>query len=555
MGVILAVAGSAVGLGNFLKFPGQVAIHGGSAFMIAYVASFLLVGLPFAMMEWTAGRKIGDRYHSVPWTFFAFFKRPSAKAMAAAAVVIPFIICAYYTYIEAWCLGYAASFLAGKLNFASVGDASAFFSDFVGLKENGSAMEFSLDKVGVYFFAVFFINFYLIYKGVSKGIERFCKIAMPVLILIAVVLIIRILTITPPASSQSSINQGLGFMWNPTKVVMQTNAGGEWTDVKRLVGDADILKAEAEIKDNPEFRIAKITLAEQLLNPSIWIAAVGQVFFSMSVGMGIIISYSSYLRKKDDVVLSALTSASANEFCEVCLGGMITVPAAVAFLGLGGVAGACASLFDLGFNVLPMVFLQMPAGSIFGFLFFFLLFLAAITSSISILQPSLDFFREVLNIDKNKAIAILFTLMFAVSFYTAYFSEGLAALDTLDFWVGQTLLFVIATYEIIMFSWVYGAEKLVIDANKNSIIRLPRFYSKIWRYFTPAILVAVFAGWFSTDVLGLFGGKLSYQISNLTSGKSPVALASVGVIALLTFVFAAMIFASKSYKDLKEAEE
>ncbi|MBO6103194.1 MAG: hypothetical protein J6P03_08095, partial [Opitutales bacterium] len=153
------------------------------------------------------------------------------------------------------------------------------------------------------------------------------------------------------------------------------------------------------------------------------------------------------------------------------------------------------------------------------------------------------------------AIAILFTLMFAVSFYTAYFSEGLAALDTLDFWVGQTLLFVIATYEIIMFSWVYGAEKLVIDANKNSIIRLPRFYSKIWRYFTPAILVAVFAGWFSTDVLGLFGGKLSYQISNLTSGKSPVALASVGVIALLTFVFAAMIFTSKSYKDLKEAEE
>ena len=117
MGVILAVAGSAVGLGNFLKFPGQVALYGGAAFMIAYVMSFLLVGLPFAMMEWTVGRKIGDKYHSVPWTYYSFFRKPSAKIVAAVAVVIPFVICSYYTYIEAWCLGYAVNFATGALDF------------------------------------------------------------------------------------------------------------------------------------------------------------------------------------------------------------------------------------------------------------------------------------------------------------------------------------------------------------------------------------------------------------------------------------------------------
>lgn len=556
MGVILAVAGSAVGLGNFLKFPGQVATYGGAAFMIVYVASFLLLGLPFAMMEWTAGRKIGDRYHSVPWTFVSFFKRPSAKVAAAVSVVIPFVICSYYTYIEAWCLGYATNFLVGNFNFESVKDSAKFFGEFVGVQENGSAIGFSLTKVGAYFFIVFGINFFLVYKGVSKGIERFCKIAMPLLILIAIILVIRVITITPPKNSGASINQGMGFMWNPTQVVLQVNAENDkWTDVKRLVGESEIAQAREQTKENPKMRVLEIPLSRQLLNPSIWIAAVGQIFFSMSVGMGIIISYSSYLRKKDDVVLSALTSASANEFCEVCLGGMITVPAAVAFLGVSGVLGSCASLFDLGFNVLPMVFLQMPAGWIFGFLFFFLLFLAAITSSISILQPSLAFFQEVLGITKKPAVFILGFFMFMMSIYSVYFSKNLMALDTLDFWVGQTLIFIVATYEILMFSWCYGAEKLVKDANKNSLLKLPKFYAILWKYVTPSILIAVFLGWITKDVLGLWGGKLSYQISNLFIEKEAVSWASVALISLLCLIFGTMIFASKEYKELEEEDE
>lgn len=556
MGVILAVAGSAVGLGNFLKFPGQVAMHGGAAFMIAYVLSFILVGLPFSMMEWTVGRKIGDRYHSVPLTFYAFFKRPSAKFAAAISVVIPFVICSYYTYIEAWCLGYAANFALGTLDFQSTKQAADFFGNFVGISENGAGLGFGLDKVCLFFVVVFAINFTLIYLGISKGIEKFCKVAMPVLIMLAIILAVRVATLSPAETGRndSSINQGMGFMWNPTKVVLEEFNGGAWHEVKRLVGKPEIAAAKLEIESAPSktqnMRVREITLGRQLLNPSIWIAAVGQVFFSMSVGMGIIISYASYLKKRDDVVLGALTSASANEFCEVCLGGMITVPAAVAFLGLSGVAGACASLFDLGFNVLPLVFLKMPAGEIFGCIFFILLFLAAITSSISILQPSLAFFEEVLATTRKRAILTLGILMFFTSVFSLYFSKGLVALDTLDFWVGQTLIFIIATYEIIMFSWSYGAEKLVNDANKYSILKLPKFYAKIWRYFAPSILIAVFLGWFVKDVLGAFGGNLSYQITNLIGAKSPIAVAAVCVISVLTLIFGTMIFTSKSFKEI-----
>ncbi|MBS1485340.1 MAG: sodium:calcium symporter [Opitutales bacterium] len=557
MGVILAVAGSAVGLGNFLKFPGQVAIHGGAAFMIAYVLSFILVGLPFAMMEWTVGRKIGSAYHSVPWTFYAFFRRPSAKFVAAISIVIPFVICSYYTYIEAWCLGYAANFAFGSLNFENTQQAAEFFGNFVGISENGAALGFSLKKVTIYFIIVFAINFGLIYLGISKGIEKFCKVAMPLLILLALILCVRVVTLSPrdTGRSDASISQGMGFMWNPTKVVLEEFNGGKWHEVKRLVGENQIRETKLEMQSAPSkfqnFRIREISLWMQLLNPSIWIAAVGQLFFSMSVGMGIIISYASYLKKKDDVVLSALTSASANEFCEVCLGGMITVPAAVAFMGLSGVVGACASLFDLGFNVLPLVFLKMPAGELFGFMFFILLFLAAVTSSISILQPSLAFFEEVLDISRNKAVVLLAVLMFFTSIFSMYYSKGLVALDTLDFWVGQTLIFIVATYEIIMFSWVYGAEKLVKDANGYSILKLPKSYSKIWRYYSPIILVTVFVAWFAKDVLGLFGGKLSYQITNLTTDINPVAVASVGLIIALAIIFGIMIFTSKSFKEEK----
>src|SRR5690606_30991865 len=135
----------------------------------------------------------------------------------------------------------------------------------------------------------------------------------------------------------------------------------------------------------------------------------------------------------DDVVLSGLAAASANEFCEVALGGLITIPASVAFLGVAGVSGALGSTFALGFNVLPMVFSAMPMGSFFGFLFFFLLFLAAVTSSLSMLQPGIAFLETATGINRKQSVAILGCITATGTLITVYFSRDFKVLDTLDF--------------------------------------------------------------------------------------------------------------------------
>ncbi len=135
-----------------------------------------------------------------------------------------------------------------------------------------------------------------------------------------------------------------------------------------------------------------------------WLAASGQIFFSFSAGFGIIINYASYLRRNDDVALSGLTAASVNEFFEVCLGGLITLPAAFIFLGA---AATKQGTFGLGFNALPNVFAVMPGGRFFGFGWFFMLFLAAITSSISMLQPVIAFFEEGLGLKRHASVTFL----------------------------------------------------------------------------------------------------------------------------------------------------
>ena len=176
----------------------------------------------------------------------------------------------------------------------------------------------------------------------------------------------------------------------------------------------------------------------------------------MSVGFGIIINYASYLKRDKDVVLTGLTASTTNEFFEVCLAGLITIPAAFIFLGAAGTTGGT---FGIGFNALPIVFLHMPGGSFFGFLWFFMLFLAAITSSLSMLQPGIAFLEEGLDIDRNKSVTLLGLLTAAGSLFVVYNSKGLAALDTMDFWVGTAMIFVLATLQVILYGWVLGIEK------------------------------------------------------------------------------------------------
>ncbi len=556
-GVILAVAGSAVGLGNFLRFPGQAAQFGGGAFMLAYFISLLIIGLPICWAEWTMGRMGGERgFNSIPGVFHALTRHRHGKYLGIIGVVIPVVIYMYYVVIEAWCLGYATNFALGNIDFADPAEAGNFFGTFIGTEADGSAVGFSLTQVGGYLAIAFILNFLLIYRGISKGIELFCTYAMPALVVLALVVLVRVLTLGTPdaAEPQRNVLNGLGFMWNPDKIVVEkVDAAGHWRSDQELVGATAIAAARAEYDgptDDPAARVRVVTIWEQLQKPGLWLAAAGQIFFSLSIGFGLIITYSSYLSRDDDVVLSGLAATSANEFCEVGLGGLITLPAGVAFLGIAGVAGQ--STFGLGFNVLPLVFSQMPAGGLFGFLFFFLLFLAAVTSSLSMLQPGIALLEETLGIARKQSVAFLGLITALGSGFVVYFSKDLKALDTLDFWVGTFLIFTLATIQIIFFSWVFGVDRGLAEAHRGSAIRIPRIFRPIMKFICPAFLLIIFALWGLENLFGLkFGAgpaEVSSYVKDLFFAPNVVAWLSIGLIFLFATFVALLTARAKAYE-------
>jgi len=581
IGVILAVSGSAVGLGNFLRFPGQVAEYGGGAFMIAYFISFILIGLPICWAEWTMGRFGGAKgFNSCPGIMGSVAKHPAGKWLGIIGIVVPVIIYMYYVLIEAWCLGYAVNFITGNMNFPTPTESNDFFSTFIGSKENGTGFGFNIDQVGSFLVISVLLNFFLIYKGVSKGIEFFCKYAVPLLVVIAIVIVFRVLTLgTPdPAQPENNIRNGLGFMWNPTKTFLVQevpNSEGiiEQERVREFVGPHAYEEAEAQVaardakfqalvaagaspevvaKETPIYTIEKVSLLQQLKNGRLWLAAAGQIFFSLSVGFGVIVNYASYLKKEDDIVLSGLAATSTNELAEVAIGGMMSIPAAYAFLGMAGLAGM-TSTFALGFVALPNVFSVMPGGQIFGALFFFLLFLAAVTSSFSMLQPGIAFIEESLNFTRKQSVALLGTITCLGTAYVTYFSKNTIALDTMDFWVGTVLIYVLATVQIILFSWVFGIEKGWAEAHRGAAIRIPSIFKFIMKFVSPILLLVIFTVFVLQSFFGLLGGTVSDKITLLTgtaeSAPNAIAWGALSIIAAFTVFCMFLVKVSKKLKE------
>ncbi len=554
LGVILAVAGSAVGLGNFLRFPGLAAQYGSGAFMLAYFVSLVILGVPICWAEWTLGRYAGQKgFHSSPGIFYALIRHPFGKYIGVLGVIIPVIIYMYYVYIEAWVLGYSCYFLTGRLNLG--GDVAAyneFWVRFVGANADGFAFSASNNQAVMFLIFVFALNFFLIYRGLVKGIEFFCKYAMPALVLLAIIVLVRVLTLGTPdhGKPEQNVANGLGSMWNPERVVVQElkevpgKPGRQiWEDREVLIGANAITAKASELGNNPRYRLHTKTVWEQLRNPLLWLAAAGQIFFSLSVGFGVIITYASYLRKKDDVVLSGLTATSANEFCEVALGGLITVPAAFIFLGAAGVIGQ--GTFGLGFKVLPLVFSKLPLAWLFGWMFFFLLFLAAITSSLSMLQPGIAFLEEGLGVGRKQSMAILGLITAIGCGFVVYFSKDLKALDTMDFWVGTVFLFIMATIIIIYFGWGMGIERAWQEAHEGAEMRIPGVFKFVMKYLSPLYLLVIFVLFLLFNVFGWDPAtgefKPTSYVSDLVgSDPSPVARFSVLLILVSTVFFAVM---------------
>lgn len=450
----MAVAGSAIGLGNFLRFPGQAASNGGGAFMIPYFISLFLLGIPLMWIEWTIGRYGGGFGHSTaPGIFHTLWeKNRFIKYFGLIGIFGPLVIFIYYIYIESWTLAYSFFSVSGRLsNLTGQGEMTAFLSAFQGLTKNEHFQ--SIGTAYTFFLIAFGINMFVLYHGIKKGIERFCKFAMPVLLVFAVFMLVRVFMLGAPDPSRPSWNviNGLGFLWNP------------------------------------DF--------SALLDAKVWLAAAGQIFFTLSVGIGVILTYASYLSKNDDVALSGLSAVFTNEFVEVILGASIIIPAALIFFGPIGTKGiAEGGIFNLGFVTMPLIVNKLNYSFAFGFLWFFLLFLAGVTSSISLAQPAIAFLEDEFNLSRRKALSIFIIVSFTLCHLAILFLKN-GVVDELDFWGGTFCLVLFATIETILFAWVFGMDKAWEEIHRGADITIPRFYKFIIKYITPAFLFCILAFW------------------------------------------------------------
>jgi len=462
IGLILAVAGNAVGLGNFLRFPVKAAANGGGAFMIPYFVAFLLLGIPMMWVEWTIGRTGGAKGHGTsPGMFNVMWKHSSSKYLGALGIVIPFVIVIYYNFIESWCLGFSWFSVTGKYFGNTNRDAMGMFlRGFQGVESN--AFFHSYAPLLIFWGITIACNFFFLYKGISKGIEILARYGMPILLIFGVILVVRVLTLgTPdPAQPEWNIANGMGYIWNP--------------DFGRL-GSA-----------------------------TVWLVAAGQIFFTLSLGQGIISTYASYVREHQDITLNGLTTSSANELAEVVLGGTIAIPAAVAFFGLIETqAIAQGGAFNLGFQALPVIFQRIPLGQIFGGMWFFLLFIAGITSSVAMTQPAIAFFQDEFKWKREKAVVVVFSFLVSMTaLVIAFFRFGF--LDELDFWAGTFGLVVFAAIEVILFAWVYKIENGWRDMHKGADLKVPKIFRFIIKYVTPIYLLILLGVWTYQDAVKEF---------------------------------------------------
>lgn len=454
IGLVLATAGNAIGLGNFLRFPVQCAGNGGGAFMVPYLVALLLFGIPLMWCEWAMGRHGGVKGHgTTPGIFYHLWHNRVSKYFGVFGILITFGVGVYYVYVMSWTLAFSFFSLVGKYQgITTETEMSQFLSSFQGV---GASQWFSgFDTAYLFYLISLALVIYVLSKGVVKGLERLAKYGMPILFIFGLVLVVRIFTLgTPdPAVPENSINAGLGFMWNP---------------------DFSTLR-----------------------DPKVWLAAAGQVFFTLSVGFGAIQTYASYIKKKDDVALNGLSTAATNSFAEIILGGSIAIPIAVAFFGISGTqAVAEGGAFNLGFQAMPLIFQKIPLGQVFGTLWFFLLFVAGITSAVAITQPFMSFLQDEFQFSRKKATIITGSLLFILGQPIIFFLKY-GFLDEMDFWLGTFGVTLFACIEVVIFVWIFGPKNAWAELTAGADIKVPKIFYYILKYITPTFLFVLLGSWF-----------------------------------------------------------
>lgn len=459
VGLILAMAGNAVGLGNFLRFPVQAIQNGGGAFIIPYIVCFLLMGIPLLWVEWASGRFGGTRgHHSTPFILDSMDKRKFWKYIGVFGIFTNLAVAAYYCYLESWTLSWVWHTVTRSFAGQSQEEVAGFFGDYVGLT--------SVEPI-IFWIICLLLNTWILSKGLSGGVEKVAKIGMPLLIVFGIFL--AVMAVSLKAGEHGAINGGevgLNFLWTP------------------------------------DF--------STIWSPKVWLAAAGQIFFTLSVGMGSIQCYASYVRKKDDIALNAMSAGWMNEFVEVVLGAAIIIPISVGYLGVDKVIEMTKSGgLGLGFRTLPFLFEQWGTvlAIICGVFWFGLLFFAGITSSLAMGTPWMGFMTDEFGWSRQKGAWSFGAIVLILGLPTVlFFNQGV--FDEYDYWAGTVSLVVFALAEIILFAWVFGMKRGMQEINSGGDIQVPKFFGFVIKWITPILLLGVFLGALITPAGNDWAGAL-----------------------------------------------
>lgn len=434
IGFILAATGSAIGLGNIWKFPYIAGENGGAAFIFIYLICIVIIGFPVLMAEVLIGR---TTQRNPVGAFKQLAQSRAWVAVGFLGVTAGFLILSFYSVIGGWTLGYVVESI--KDSYMGIGNPEEAGRLFETLSGNPT---WTL----IYHALFFVITMFIVYRGVQDGIERSSKVLMPVLFLILVILMIRGITL-------EGSEAGLAFLWKP-----------DWS---------------------------KIT------GPSILIA-MGHAFFTLSMGMGAMMTYGSYMSPRDSIPAASAQIVFLDTLIALMAG--VAIFTAVFASGLDPAVGP-----GLIFHTLPAVFASMPGGNIFGLLFFLLLSIAAITSAISLLEVVVAYFVDEKDWPRHKAVIVFGATIFllgvpsALSFNLLADAKimGLTFFDLVDFLASNILLPVGGLFIAIFVAYAWSRSAVVsqIKQGAEGFFERAPWFEPVWmfflRYLAPILIVLV----------------------------------------------------------------
>jgi NSS family neurotransmitter:Na+ symporter len=376
LGVIATTVGSAVGLGNIWRFPYEAGVHGGCAFLLIYICFILILGIPVICAEFIIGRKTG---RNISGAFRVLTRGRFWRLISAIGITAGLVILSFYSVVAGWTMEYIWQSICAFHGATTEGELHSAFDAFA-----------SSDVGPVAWMALFLlINYTVLKRGVTKGIERISNIMLPILFIILVAFCLNSLTM-------AGSSEGLAFLFKP--------------DFSKITTD-------------------------------VLFGAMGQAFFSLSLGLGCLITYSSYFNKEVKLIRSATITASLDTLTAV-LAGIMIFPAVFTY-GMQPTAGP-----KLVFEVLPSIFVNMPGGIFWSTLFFVLLFVASLTSTISMSEISIAYFTREHGMTRNRAtmltiaIGLVFGTLCALSFgsLSGVSILGKSIFDSFDFLASNILL-------------------------------------------------------------------------------------------------------------------